>query len=285
MKKNACVFIALTALLAAGSGWLAAAESGPPGPGEQEMFERAKVLIFDKDWPAALKQLDLLGQRFPQGKTRAAALFYRGKCLAETGRLSAALAAYEGFLQINDNKSLAEEAQISLIDLEFSLLQKDEKDVDKKILPFLAHPDKVIRYYAAFKLSYLSNKRLAKKALPVLKKIAATESDPELKDRARIAILRIDPAEARGIDSSVSPPAGRLLHIEVKEKGKSEPSLKLALPLALADLALRALPEKEKRELKDEGYDVEKLIRMLTSQKGTIIQLEAEGETIKIWIE
>jgi len=282
MKKILVLFILPVWLLATAGEIFPAPE---PLPGEQETFEKAKLLIFDENWSAALKQLEVLGQKFPQGAYRSASLFYRGKCLAELGQLKAALQAYENYLASGEKTGLSEEAQISIIDLSFKLYQKGEADSFQKILSFLASPVKVIRYYAAFKLSYLADKGKAAAALPVLKKIAAEESDTELKDRAKIAILRIDPAAAKGIGSSAPASDARVLKIEVKKKGEKGPSLKLTLPLALADLALRALDEDQKWSLKQKGYDLEEIIRTISTKKGTILEFSEEGEWIRIWIE
>ena len=43
------------------------------------------MLIFDKQWAAALKQLDEVIAKHPDSRYYAAALFYRGKCQEELG--------------------------------------------------------------------------------------------------------------------------------------------------------------------------------------------------------
>src|SRR4030065_2562 len=82
-----------------------------------DIFEKAKTLIFDKQWAAALKQLDEVIGKHADSRYYAAALFYRGKCQEELGAKKQALESYEKFVKNSASSNLAEEAQISIIDL------------------------------------------------------------------------------------------------------------------------------------------------------------------------
>ena len=90
--------------------------------------------------------------------------------------------------------------KISIVDLAFELYEDGDEDAVGEIESRLGHEDKVVRYYAAYKLSLVSDKKAAAKAAPVLKRIVETETDPELLDRARIALLRVSPESLRAVE-------------------------------------------------------------------------------------
>lgn len=46
----------------------------------------------------------------------------------------------------------------------------------------------------------MSDKKVAAKAIPVLKEILEKEGDEELRDRAKISLLRIDPDALKGLE-------------------------------------------------------------------------------------
>jgi len=274
MKKKWIAVILLSWVL---SGVLAA-------QADQDAFERAKLLIFDKQWAAALKELDgVIGQN-ESGRYHAAALFYRGKCLEELGAKKQALESYEKFVGRSVSSSLAEEARISIIDLAAALFQAGEKEYLQKILELLTHDNKVVSYYAAFKLSYLPDRKTAARALPVLQAIMEREKDEELRDRAKIAIMRIDPSRLKGMDRQDKGLAGKMLRIRIFEKNNPREKVSLTIPLALADLALKALSADQKRTLQKEGYSLDKILGQLTA-KGMKIDIQEDDEVIQIWVE
>ncbi|MCJ7523792.1 MAG: hypothetical protein MUP71_01055, partial [Candidatus Aminicenantes bacterium] len=214
----------------------------------------------------------------------AAALFYRGKCQEELGAKKQALESYEKFVKTSASSNLAEEAQISIIDLAAGLYRAGEKSYLQKMLKLLDHENKVVSYYTAFKLSYLADRKNAARALPVLQTILDREKDDELRDRARIAIMRIDPARLKGMDRQAKGVAGKMLKIRVFEKGNSGEKFSLNIPLALADLALKSLGAEEKRTLQKEGYNLDDILNQLVI-KGMKIDIKDEDSVIQIWVE
>lgn len=264
------------------AGWLvAAAQAADPG---DELFERAKTLIFDRQWSGALKNLDEIIARHAGSRHYATALFYRGKCQEELGARQPALESYEKFVALSPTSNLAEEALVSVIDLAAGLYQSGEKEYLKKIVGLLGSGNKAVSYYAALRLSYVPDRDNAAWALPVLLRILEKEQDEELRDRARIAVMRIDPARLKGTGSGARQGAGKLLKIYVADKGDPKGRVSIAIPLALADIALRSLGAQEKQALRKEGYNVDRLLEQLLDE-GKKIDIQAEDVIVRIWIE
>ena len=258
---------------------------------DERLFEEAKVLIFDKKWEAAQDKLDNLLDRYPQSLMKEQALFYRAKCLSErTGLEKEAIEAYESYVRdvkaSDRNASLIEDSEISIIDLAYGLSEKGERRFLDAIEGRLGSPNKVICYYAAFKLSYVKDKTVSGRAVPILRRIIESEPDAELKDRAKIALLRVDPGALKAIGDERderSEAHTRILKIQIFERGKKK--IDINIPWALADLALQAIPDEEKSVMRKKGYDLDRIINELAKTKSSIIEINDADSVIKIWIE
>jgi hypothetical protein len=255
---------------------------------DERLFEEAKVLIFDKKWETAQSKLESLLELFPESSLKEPALFYRAKCLGERkDRDREAFDAYDTFLRDappgDRNASLLEDAEVSLIDLAFVLYEKGERAKLASIEDRLRSPNKIVRYYAAFKLSYIKDKSVSGRAVPVLKGIVEGERDPELRDRARIALLRVDPGALKEVGDDRREARSRILRIQVLEAGKKK--VDINIPWALADLALQAIPDEEKSVMRRKGYDLDRIINELANTGSSIIEINDEGSVIRIWIE
>ena len=255
---------------------------------DERLFEEAKVLIFDKKWETAQSKLESLLELFPKSSLKEPALFYRAKCLGERkDRDREAFDAYDTFLRDappgDRNASLLEDAEVSLIDLAFGLYEKGERAKLASIEDRLRSPNKIVRYYAAFKLSYIKDKSVSGRAVPVLKGIVEGERDPELRDRARIALLRVDPGALKEVRDDRREARSRILRIQVLEAGKKK--VDINIPWALADLALQAIPDEEKSVMRRKGYDLDRIINELANTGSSIIEINDEGSVIRIWIE
>ncbi len=287
MKKTTMI-LALALALGLGAGAVRANPQQPPT--DESLFREAKLLVFDKSWQAALDKIDELVDRFPASPLAGQSLFYKGECLSGMGgREREALRAYKGYIRLAEAKpSLVEESEGSIVDLAFGLYEKGDASALGEIESRLDHPDKVVRYYAAYKLSLVPDKREAAKAAPVLTRIVETEKDPELLDRARIALLRVSPqslksAEERTprVESTV-----RMLRIRIREAGRKEPSFSINIPFALADLALNAMDEEAKAAMRKKGYDIAKIMNELAKSKESILRIAGDdGSVIEIWID
>ena len=282
MKKT-IAFIGLTIVLFLGWGFSAQRTA------DETLFREAKLLVFDKDWKAALDKIDELREKFPSGPWAGQALFYKGECLNGLGgREREALRAYKDYLQLaGAQANLIEEAEGRIIDIAFSLYEGGDAGALRDIETRLGAANDVVRYYAAYKLSFVSDKKTAAKAVPVLMKIVETEKDPELLDRARIALLRVSPESLKSVEDR-KPRSGspRMLRICIREAGKKEPVFSLNIPFALADLALSAMDEGDKAALRKKGYDLNRIMNELAKSKESILRIAgADGAVIEIWID
>ncbi|MFP4081809.1 MAG: hypothetical protein ACLFVG_03515 [Candidatus Aminicenantes bacterium] len=254
---------------------------------DEELFREAKILIFDEKWERAQQKLEELMEEYPESSYYSQSLFYRAKCLGEQkGKETQALNAYKDYLRLKErNQSLSEESEISIIDTAFELFTRGRKSYLREIEGRLDSSNKVIRYYAAFKLSYIEDKKVASRGIPVLKQILSDEADHELRDRAKIALLRVAPQALRDFEEKRYERRARILKIRVYEKGEKRAKISLNIPWALADLALGAIPEEEKKLIREKGYDLDKVIRELTEVRGSIVEIKGEHSVIKMWID
>lgn len=254
---------------------------------DEQLFQKAKILLFDEEWEKAQEKLEELLEEYPRSPLATLALFYKAKCLAEQrGKEVEALKDYKRYLRLKDrNKSLAEESEKSIIDLAYKLYEKGKKSYLNEIENRISSENRVIKYYAAFMLSYIKDKNTAAKGIPVLKEIIARERDDELRDRAKIALLRVDPDAFRDMEEERYERRVTVLKIRIYTRGKKKPDFSLSIPWALADLALSAISEENKAEMRKEGYDLDKIIEDLTKGKVDIIEILGKEKIFKIWIE
>lgn len=253
---------------------------------DEELFQEAKIMIFDEEWESAQEKLEELIEDFPDSPLYSQALFYLGRTLEnQRGKEKEAIDVFEKYVLRRDSSEiLIQEAEISIINLCFTLYEKGRKSYLNEIKTRLYRPDRVIRYYAAIKLSYLKDKKEAKKAIPVLEEILEEERDEELKDKAKIALLRIDPDSFKDFEEERYERKIMMLKIKATDKWTKKITFNLNIPWALADLALANIPEEAKRQLRQEGYDLDRILRELV-ERGRIIEIETKDSVLKIWIE
>jgi hypothetical protein len=253
---------------------------------DEKLFQEAKILIFDKEWKDAQEKLEEFLEKYPDSAWYSQAVFYRAKCLEEReGKELEALKAHRDYIKRKDrSKSLTEDSELSIIKLAYELYRDGKRSYLAEIEKRLSSSNRVVRYFAAIKLSQVEEKKVASRAVPVLKEIIKKEEDDELRDRAKIALLRVDPGVLKDLEEERPVRKARLLKIRVWKDG--EQTLKINIPWALADLALGSIEEEEKAALKKEGYDLDTITKTLI-EAGEIIYIEnkEEGTIIKIWIE
>ncbi len=151
---------------------------------DEELFQEAKILIFDKEWKKAQEKLEQIMDEYPDSRWFSQAVFYRAKCLKEQGgKERDALRAYQDFLKRKDrSRSLNEEAETDIIEVAYELYKKGRKSYLSEIEERLTHSNRIVRYVAAIVLSQVKDKKTATKAVPVLKEIIQKEKDDELRD-------------------------------------------------------------------------------------------------------
>lgn len=254
---------------------------------DEELFYEARILFLDMKWKKAQKKLDELLEKYPNSRWFSRALYWKAKCLQEQeGKELEALDTYKSYARRNDRtKILIEEAEVAIIDLASKLYNKGKRSYLKEIEKRLSHSNRVIKYYAAFELSYVKDKRVAAKAVPVLKKILENESDDRLRDKAKIALLRIDPGALKDFEEKRYERKIAVLKIRIYKKGQTKPEVKINIPWALADLALRAISEENKIMINEGGYDLDRIRKELLEYRGEIIRFEDEDTIIEIWID
>lgn len=293
MKRNhrfvnifTCIFtLVVTVVLM--MGLFAGVTAAQTGPHDKEpdkvLMEKAKLELFDRKWDAASTILNRVIDGFPDGPHYPLALFYKGKCLKEMGKIKPARDAYNRYLEVSTNKSLLEEAYIAIIDLDFQLYESGEKKYIEQVAGLLANDVPNVRYYAAFKLSYAKDKGIARKAVPVLKKIIKEEDDDELVDRAKLALMRIDPDYLKDVSKSKSIEK-RMFNIRVIDKKTKAVTFSLSIPFVLAKLAMDAMPEEGKDAMEEKDLDIEKILDTL-SKVPTLMRFEEKDVIVEIWLE
>lgn len=257
---------------------------------DERLFREAKILIFDEEWDEALDKLEELLKDYSDSSFYATSLFYKATCLKEIGgNESEAIQAYKKYLQINgENESLSEEAETSIIDLALLLFKKGRTVYLREAEDRLLSESDVIRYYAAFELSYIADKNIAVRAVPILQRILQEEKDVRLRDRAKIALLRIDPEILKDLEEEGPPKFNvRVLKFSVHKIGEKKPDFFISIPWSLADLIFSIIPEQSRKSMKSQGFDIDHIIADLTKLKGKVFEIrdDEEGIVIKIWLE
>lgn len=252
----------------------------------KELFNDAKLALFDRQWDIALDKLDLLSREYPDSSYANRVLFYKGRCYQEKKMAKEALEYYKKFIKVTGNATLKADAESSMIDLNGFLYKKEKKTRYLQDIASLLRSKAVeVRYYAAFKLSYIKNKTYARKAVPVLKMIVEIEDDNDLVDRARLAIMRIDPGLLKE-DTGSRDVELRVLTIQVIDKNNGgKDSFSLSIPFALANLALQSIPEDARELLKEKGYSVNELLKIIAKSGGDVFKIESEDVVFRIWIK
>jgi len=256
---------------------------------DPERLKSAKALFFDRKYAEARQawQRILAGARGAEADTAA---YWVARSSENLGEDERALKEYGAFLARRPaDRALAEEARTSRVGLAARLYKAGKAQHLPVLREALSNPSKTVRYFAALQLSMLGP-AAGKDAVPLLQKIVQEESDADLVDRAKVGLLRLDPgALSRTPGAGAAPPRGdtRWLKVRIFEKGDAKPKVVVNLPVALADMVFKSLPDDAKHELEMKGYDAENFWQQIKGLGPTqIIDIEGDdGEKIQIWIE
>ena len=274
--------------------WSAAASAAQPDP---EALRQAKTLFFDRQYAEARAAwqgvLDASGV-----KDVPAAPYWIARCSESLGENERALAEYGRYLATKPaDRALAEEAKTSRVSLAVKLAKEGEPRHARIALDGLSDVSKTVRYFAALQVASLGPEE-GKPAVPVLKEIIAKEKDDDLVERAKLALLRLDrnalpppapvpPKPATSGKPVASGKAASWVHIRIYEKGQSKPNVAINLPVALADLVFKSLPDSAMADLRKEGYDARSFWEALKKTgPAEILTVEGkDGERIQVWLE
>lgn len=273
----------LAALFAAATGALLA-------QGDPEGLRTAKALFFDRKYAEARTawQQVLASARGADADTAA---FWVARASEQLGEHERAYKEYEAFLARKpSNRALAEEARTNRVGVAARLYKDGKKQYLPVLHEALADPSKTVRYYAALQSCGLGAEA-GKPALPLLKSMVQSETDEDLVQRAKLCLLRLDPQALSSVPPSAAPSRpgetrGRMLKVRISEQGQRKVSVEV--PLGLAEIVFKSLPEEAKRELRKKGYgDPEHFWEELMKLGPTkVIDVEGDdGEHIEIWIE
>lgn len=271
--------LGLTALLLPAAAWPQA---------DAERLRTAKAAIVDREYAQARTALLAIGGRGPEAQV---ALYWLARCSAGLGENERALREYGDYLGTRpSDRTLVEEARTSRIDLAVKLY-KDGNHAHQAIArEALSDPSRTVRYFAALRLASLG-RGVGEPAVPVLKEILAREKDEDLVERAKLALLRVDPSS---LTKSAPAPAPRhparqatWIRVRIYEKGSSRASVAVNLPVGLAELLFKSLPDETRAELHRKGYDAGSFWERLKHTGPTdILTIEGDGgERVQVWIE
>ncbi len=251
---------------------------------DKDIFDRARLAYLDEKYDQALSQLDRLIETFPGSTYYPQVLFYKGKCYEKKKMPQRALDNFRECLVVSRDEFLKEQADISIIDMNFLLYEKTgNKKPLEEIIRYLKSRNEVVQYYAAMTLSKAKDKTIASEAVPILKKIIAQERDQDLVDRAKLALMRIDPGIFKQPSRSQNL-KNRVLVIKAVNKKTKIETFSLTIPFALFGLAMDSLPDDAKEAMKEKGCDMDEILNTIV-KKGEILKIESENTIFKIWLE
>jgi hypothetical protein len=273
---------------------VAAGLAGAARAADPELARKAKALFFDRQYAQARDAWQaVLGQS--RGAEADQAAFWIARASESLGESERAFGEYGAFLARRPaDKALVEEARTNRVGLAAQLYKAGKRQHLGVVTAGLDDPARTVRYYAAFQLANLGPD-VGKRAIPVLQRIITEEKDEDLVDRAKVYLLKLDPRSLSRVEPGVSaegragaPRAeGRMLRVRIYERGGGRAKVTVNLPMALADLLFKSLPEDAKRELWRKGYDADNFWAQLKKLGPTeIIDIEGDdGEKIQIWIQ
>jgi len=259
---------------------------------DAEALRQAKALFFDRQYEEARAAWQALSDAGTAGS--ASPLYWIARCSESLGEGERALDEYGRFLAARPtDRALAEEAKTSRTALAVKLA-KDGRTGHLAIpREALKDPSRTVRYFAALQLASLGPAQ-GKPAVPVLQEILAKEKDDDLVERAKLALLKVD---RRALEETPppAPPAPKLSHarsaawvrVRIYERGDTKPRVAINVPMALADLVFKALPDEAIADLRKEGYDARSFWEAVKKTgPAEILTIEGrDGERIQVWLE
>jgi hypothetical protein len=272
---------------------------------EDDRFRQVKVDVFDQDWPAVLRGCEEILKGHPAGAAAAQASFYRARALTRIpGREAEGLEAFRTFVAgFPREKVMVEEAWGSIFSTACQARAGLKAACSAALREGLADPSPYVSTLAAIRASDTGDQALRPRALAILKKSYATQTEPEIRNEILIAILKIDPKQVPQTAPSAppSPPApgpGKpvaakppsLIRMTVYNKIEKRFDFKVNLPVAFARMLVEALDEQDRqdmrREARQQGIDLDDIFQAIEKAgAGKLLEVDGAESHIEIWIE
>ncbi len=263
---------------------------------DQEVFNQGKIFMFEQKWEEARQVFQRMIREFPQSALLPQAYFHSAYCLRLEKKPDAALLAYEQFLQkYSKEPFLGNEARQAVVDIAAALFEQGKQTYRDRLVAALSDPRQEVRTFAALRCSSLKDRQLNALCIPVLKEIVAKEKQQDLVTRASIALLRIDPAALARPEpqkqqkTQVKQGNGsvKMFHLRIYQGGENkQPNVELDFPVSLAQLAVAALDEPTKAEMRKKGIDIDNIWESLNRMGPTnILTIRNGANIIKLWIQ
>jgi hypothetical protein len=256
---------------------------------DAEKLRAAKALFFDREYALSREAWQVV--RAAGGSEAKTALYWIARCSESLGESERALDEYARFLAARPaDRTLVGEAKTSRVALAVKLAKRGRTGHLALAREALSDESRTVRYFAALQMASLGPEA-GRAAVPVLKEILANEKDDDLVERAKLALLRVDKdalAEATPLQQRAGKARQtRWIRVRIYEKGKSSPHVSINLPVALAELVFKSLPDDTLADLRREGYDANKFWERLKQTGPTeILTIEGEdGGRVQVWIE
>jgi hypothetical protein len=257
---------------------------------DPERLRTAKALFFDGEYAQARQAWQAV-RGSGSGADAQAALYWIARCSERLGENERAFGEYGEYLSSRPaDHALAEEARTSRVELAVKLFKAGRPSHLGIARDALSDSSRTLRYFAALRLATLGPEA-GRPSVPVLKDILAHEKDQDLVERAKLALLRVDPSALAKAEPSPVPrhPSRRASWIRVRiyEKGEARARVAVNLPVGLAELLFKSLPDETRAELRKKGYDADTFWERLKHTGPTdILTIEGDGgERVQVWIE
>jgi tetratricopeptide (TPR) repeat protein len=256
---------------------------------DPDTLREAKTLFFDREYEEARETWQEIHSEGNDPEARTA-LYWIARCSEKLGESERALEEYGAYLDSQpSDRTLREEAKTSRVALAAKLYKTGKRRHIEVLHGALHDSSRTVRYFAALQMASLGPE-VGRPAVPVLQEILRKETDEDLVDRAKLALLRLDrtalaeasPASNRGDRGTAS-----WIRVRIWKQGARKPQLSLNLPVFLADMVFNSLPDEAREDLREEGFDAESFWERLKKSSPTdILTIEGEeGGRMEIWIE
>ena len=256
---------------------------------DAERVRAAKALTLDRKYAEARTAWTAILEK-ARGPAAEEAAYWIARSSEILGEHERSFKEYGTFLARRPaDRSKVEEARTSRIGLATKLYRGGQASYVTVLQEGLTDPSKTVRYYAALQLGGLGAPT-SRDALPVLKQMLANETDPDLLDRVRIVLLKLDPKSLSQPVPSGGRAGGatpRMLRVRVFERGQTKPKVSINVPVALAEILFESLPDDAKADLKKKGYDADNFWPRVKALGATeVIDIEGDdGDRVKVWLE